>query len=439
MTAISMGLGLGTAGGLPGGGWDTLGADIHFDWLHGRYHGGELSLLRSSGATDHDATGIPAHFPAHGLRQASGRGALLEAAGANTILESGISNVAGGSGTLTPVPPVGAVGLMEYSAALPVEPEVIYGAQRFYTPSAGNPLAMSVFVDPGACRYIYMTSNNESTEPHVGALGRFDTHTLQWELVQMRTQSALATPRIERFGPLYRVSFVWTADVNSGAKSVGVFCTDELMNRSGAVVATLEGFSQAPPSSFKVGGWQVEADGAVSSYIPTGPSPATRAADLLTVPTEDGARAFVLDLEMLSPVVSGGAFRNMLSYANSSGSNRYLYRIQANGVIQPGFVLNSSSSYIAGGGQMALGRNVIYGVFSGTYIRGGRVGWTDGNVLTPPSAPPGLSLLTLGNNTFTSAPNHFNARYRRFAEFRHPADPEAAFAQVKALAEAWAQ
>lgn len=182
---------------------------------------------------------------------------------------------------------------------------------------------------------------------------------------------------------------------------------------------------------------QVEVGPVATSYIPTGAAAADRAADLLTVPVQDGGRAFVFEFDFLdSPTASGGRY---LAEFNSGTVNERISLI-ANQLGNFNADLGYGGSFAGGApGTLPLyaGRNIGYAVASEGYLRKGLIGRGEVAARTDLGMPTGISNLGIGTRGISSASNA-NIRARRFMEILNPADPEEAFAKVRARAEEWA-
>lgn len=290
--------------------------------------------------------------------------------------------------------------------------------QQGYSVTAGQTYTYSAFIVPGERRYVM-----------VQMAGSALTQT-KWVILDTDTGVAAASIAgidftIDLWANGYRVSIAQEMD-NTGTLNVQIYSMNGPTYADRSFVGT-EGLT------FCYAGYtQLEEGPFATDPIITEGSAVTRPGNMPVVPVPDGARAFVLDMDLLEPA-SLSNFSRALQF--SAGTDRIDFEKGGDGTWR---IVTSIGGSVTGytGCSRADGRNILYGVFASGFGRMGRIGG-DETAQHAIALPPAINSLSFGGDGVTAGANTY-MRSRQFAEFRNITDPEAAYAQAKALAQEWA-
>lgn len=380
---------------LSGPTWLPEGATTYLDWLgdRGWPHSSAWDLTRPTNATD-DITGTLETYAPDVLRRADGYGALLEREGTNLLtwssdLTNGVwskSAVEIGSGNLLTI----------------VTGSANAGVFQVATVTAGSTYTFA---------FDAMLGTMAEAEFRFAV---YDVTNSGWVEKQIRPSITLTTSGYQR------VTYSFVAP--SGCSSVRVYPYRNDAAISGTVYLRRN---------------QLETGPVATSYIPTEGATASRAADLLTVPAQDGGRAFVFDFDLLEPPAIAGNARWPLRWGDAGATE---IRVQASSSGALALITNvpGTTQRVAAINAWQGGKSVIYGVATASGLRFGVTSLGETNVVSVSDFPSGLDTLSIAGNGYSDLRNT-NIRARRFMEILNPPDPVAAFAQVRAIAEGWAE
>jgi hypothetical protein len=168
----------------------------------------------------------------------------------------------------------------------------------------------SVFVKPGANRYIYFSSNFGGVQNNVGSKFRYDTTTDTITAIYSGNVSNVYRGVQNLGNGVYWIFIRQQQVTNTGSKSVGVYCssTSETTGSNSYITPTV-----APDGIFSVGGWQSEIVN-VDSISPSNYQEVTSSVDI----SESGVTSYpFIRLDLSDDVLTTANLvsqRNLLRY-----------------------------------------------------------------------------------------------------------------------------